>query len=81
MSDKSRDWLSSTQDTALLRCPFFVAHGDQEIKCEGMIQGTCTKITFASKREKSFHQETYCENQYKRCEMYCSIMHWNWPED
>ena len=80
MSEK-RDWLSSTQDTALLVCPFFVAHGDMEIKCEGLIDRTCTKISFTNKADKKFHQLTYCENQYKRCEMYCSILHWKWPEE
>ena len=28
------------------------------------------------------HKETFCENQYKRCEMYISTDHWKyWEED
>lgn len=73
--------LSSTQGTALLQCPFFVAHGETEIKCEGMIEGTSCRISFMNKDGKKFHQETYCENQFKRCEMYCSIKHWKWPDE
>ena len=79
--NEKRDWLSSTQGTALLRCPFFMAHGEQEIKCEGVIDGTSIKTTFCSRDEKRWHQEIYCEKEYKRCEMYCSIMHWKWPEE
>ena len=81
MSESGRDWLSSTQNTSLIRCPFFVAHGDQEIKCEGMISGTCCKIAFDNRQGKKFHQATYCENQFERCEMYCSIQHWKWPDE
>ena len=73
---------SSTTGTRDIKCPFFVAHGKNEIVCESVIPGAnycCTR--FKDAEEKKFHQDTYCEEGYKRCEKYISIMHWKWPED
>ena len=73
--------ISSTADTGNICCPFFEAHGKQEIVCEGMIDGTQNMTRFRTEGEKTFHQENYCEGNYKRCEVYNSIMHWKWPEE
>lgn len=73
--------ISSTSDTGNICCPFFVAHGKQEIVCEGVIDKTQNMIRFNSEKEKRFHQETYCENNYQRCEICCSIKHWKWPDE
>lgn len=73
--------LSSTTGTKNIVCPFFVAHHDWDIVCEGMIEGCNNCLKFKESAQKKFHQETFCENQYKRCEMYLSIMHWKWPEE
>ena len=72
---------SSTSGTGDIRCPFFVAHSDGEIVCEGLIEGCRSCMRFREAERKAFHQETFCENQYKRCEMYLSIQHWKWPEE
>ena len=79
MSEKRRP--SSTSGSGDIRCPFFVAHNDNEIVCEGLIDGCRTCLRFKRTDAKRFHQETFCENQYKRCELYCSVRHWQWPED
>ena len=79
MCDRNR--ISSTADTGNICCPFFVAHGKREIVCEGMIEGTSMCHTFKETEEKSWHQENYCEKNYKRCEMYCSIQHWRWEDE
>lgn len=74
--------LSGTTGTADIKCPFFIAHGTNEIVCESVIPGARQNITrYAGPEEKRFQQKTYCECNYKRCEMYISIMHWKWPED
>lgn len=76
-----RDRISSTANTGNIQCPFFVAHGRKEIQCEGMIDGTRMDVMFPDAEQKAFHQVNYCENSFKRCEMYCSIRHWKWPDD
>ena len=73
--------ISSTSDTGNICCPFFEAHGKLEIVCEGLIDSTQSMIRFRTEAEKTFHQETYCECNYRRCEQYCSIMHWKWSEE
>ena len=79
MSERER--ISSTADTGDIKCPFFVAHGKKDIMCEGMIDGCRMISSFTDAEDKKFHQENYCENNFRRCEMYCSIMHWKWTED
>lgn len=72
---------SSTSGTGDIRCPYFVAHNDGEIVCEGLIEGCRSCMRFRKPEGKTFHQETFCENQFQRCEMYLSIQHWKWPEE
>ena len=78
MSESRRP--SSTAGTGDIRCPFFVAHNEQEIVCEGIIDGCRSCLRFRETAGKKFHQETYCEKEYKRCEMFLSIMHWKWDD-
>lgn len=73
---------SATAGTRYICCPFFVAHNGREIVCEAVIPGAKSSVTrFASEKAKAFHQHTYCEKCFNRCENYISIMHWRWPED
>ena len=72
---------SSTAGTGDIRCPYFVAHNDREIVCEGLIDGCRSCMRFRKPGCKTFHQQTYCENQYKRCEMFLAIQHFKWPEE
>lgn len=73
--------LSSTSGTGDIKCPYFVAHNDIEIMCEGLIDGCRSCMRFRETGKKAFHQEMYCEGEYKRCEMFLSIEHWKWPEE
>ena len=76
-----RDRISTTANTGDIACPFFIAHGKKDIVCEGLIDGTRMCCAFADPEEKTWHQKNYCEKHYKRCEMFCSIRHWKWPEE
>ena len=78
---EQRDRISTTSDTGNICCPFFVAHGKTVVICEGLIDGTRMCCEFKEPKSKTWHQENYCEKNYKRCEMYCSIQHWKWPDD
>lgn len=78
---EQRDRISTTSNTGNICCPFFIAHGKKDIVCEGLIDGTRTWTAFEDAEKKTFHQVNYCECGYKRCEIYCSIRHWKWPED
>ena len=62
-------------------CPFFQAHSEKAILCEGHIPDTKTEIKFKTKGEKNKQQEVYCEGIYKKCEHYIAVMHFRWPED
>jgi hypothetical protein len=78
---EQRDRISSTMNTGMIGCPFFIAHGKTEIVCEGLIDGTKLYCSFNDAEDKKWHQYNYCEKNYQRCEIYCSIKHWKWPEE
>lgn len=73
--------ISSTTGTGNIGCPFFVAHSGTEIVCEGVIDGTRTLTRFPCSEDKTFHQTTYCEKCWKKCEIFCSISHFRWTDD
>lgn len=73
--------ISATAGTGNIVCPYFVAHGNTEIVCEGLIDDCRSVMKFKSAEQKTFHQTTYCEGQYRRCEMCCSIAHWKWDDE
>ena len=79
MSERER--ISTTTNTALIRCPFFIGHGKMDILCEGMIDGTRLRCSFDNPDAKEWHQHNYCEHMFERCEICASIRHWKWPED
>lgn len=72
---------STTAGTSFIICPFFSAHENKAIYCEGIIDGTRNGLFFETEEEKRFHKHTYCENKCKCCEIYASIRHWKWPEE
>lgn len=79
MSENRRP--STTAGTGNIQCPYFIAHGKTEIICEGVIEGVNCRMDFKCQEKKTWHQQNYCEREYKRCEQYCSVNHWLWPDD
>ena len=73
---------SSTAGTGDIRCPYFIAHSEIEVICEGFFDGCRSSMRFREPKDKTFHQVTFCEKEYNRCEMCMSIEHWKyWEED
>lgn len=81
MIEKDCKNMSTTSRTGDIRCPFFVAHNEKEIACESTIDGRYSSDRFKTMEEKQWFLNTYCENNYKMCPKYQSIIHWNWNED
>lgn len=49
-------------------------HNLKEIVCEGITDKCLCALRFRNKKEKAFHQTTYCEDHYKKCEFYQMLM-------
>ncbi len=78
MCDRT-DKMSMTAGTGDIACPFFNAHNRDRIRCMDIFPGTQYITTqFDGKEEKRFHQETYCEGNYKMCWLYRAAMKLNW---
>lgn len=67
-------------------CPFFLAHGAEYIRCEGMIPDSVVNIRFftsgnAPNREaKDLHFKVYCCGQWEKCERANAIMRSKYDE-
>ena len=75
-----KDGLSGKSADYIL-CPFFHAHGDRTILCEGNIPDTRSEVKFKNKVEKNQHQTIFCEGCYNKCEHYLSVIHFQWKEE
>ena len=64
-----------------IRCPYFLAHSERAILCEGVIPDTRAEHKFQSKAEKATQQQLYCEGNYEKCEHYLSVLHFNWKDE
>lgn len=64
---------SASTYTRDIRCPFFRRHSPNEIRCEGMMDGTSHAVIFERVDDKRFWQRTYCEKAYDKCE-YCIML-------
>lgn len=69
-----QDKLVSNQGTRDIICPFFRLHGQKQIRCEGIMDGTATAIVFRSAERKKFFVRTYCEKNCQACEIYRMLM-------
>lgn len=75
-----KDGLSSRGSDYIL-CPFFRAHSEKEILCEGHVPESTNVIRFKSVGEKNKQQTIFCEGCYQRCEHYRAVEHFKWTED
>ena len=72
---------SSTVGCDKICCPYFIAHGEREIVCEGMIEGTKGSTIFRAGRDKAMHEQIYCEDHWGKCEIALSVKHWRWEDE
>lgn len=63
-----------TVRTGGILCPFFKAHSSRNLICEGVIPDTTCVTCFRSGDKLLKHEQIFCENLYKNCEIYRSIM-------
>ena len=81
MSEREMCGYSGTAGTGYIQCPYFIAHARKEIYCEGLFDGCRCAMMFDTEEGKKNQQHNYCENNFRRCEMFLSITHWKWPEE
>lgn len=60
--------------TAAIKCPFFHGHVPTEISCEGILPDTTIKQIFPSKSARDRHEDIFCIDCYKNCEVYLAII-------
>lgn len=61
-------------------CPFFRTQDKLSIGCEGPFEGALLTLRFLSVDDRQRQNQIFCENAYKRCELYRCIMQNRYPE-
>lgn len=56
--------------TENVKCPFYCSkqNDNYRIKCEGVVKGTTTQLTFVGSKNKYLRE--YCCVDYKQCRIY-----------
>ena len=62
-------------------CPFYRNQDKLNIGCEAPFEGPTLQLRFQNQSEKDRQRGIFCENQYKRCEIYRCIMANRYPEE
>lgn len=62
-------------------CPFFKAYGSTEIRCEGPFDGVNLRLCFENRKGRDAQEEFFCDEHYKRCEIYRCVKYNKYCED
>lgn len=61
-------------------CPFFRSQDRLTIGCEAPFDGPVINLRFKNGAEKEQQRSIFCEEHYKRCEIYRCVMANKYPE-
>ena len=50
-------------------CPYFQYSQKKHIVCEGIIDGSTTKLQFDTQDKRNQHRRLFCDSKYKNCEI------------
>ena len=59
-----------TYNEGLINCPFYKAMAQKSITCEGITEDCIIKLIFTSPELRDVHRSLFCDNRYKKCEIY-----------
>ena len=62
-----------TYNEGLINCPFYKSTATQSISCEGITEDCIIKLLFTSPNARDLHRMIYCDNQFKKCEIYIML--------
>ena len=56
-------------DDVEAQCPYFHYSQKKLIVCDGIIEGSTTKIEFNTQGKRNQHRRIFCDSKYKNCEI------------
>lgn len=71
----------SGRSAQFILCPYFKAHSEKAILCEGIIPDTRSEQRFERAADKKTQQEVFCEGCYEKCEHYLAVKHFRWEDE
>lgn len=64
-----------------MQCPFFRCQDRDSVGCEAPFDGATLRMCFAEREDKEKQVSVFCEDLYKRCEIYRCVMANKYPEN
>lgn len=64
-----------------IKCPFYRTQDKMSIGCEGPFEGAFITLRFETISSKDAQRSIFCDDQFKRCEIYRCIMANRYPEE
>lgn len=61
--------MSKSFDDVEAQCPYFIYSLKKMIVCEGIIDGSTTKLEFNKKSMRDQHRRIFCDSKYTNCEI------------
>ena len=60
-------------DDVEAQCPYFQYSQKKYIVCEGIIDGSTTKLEFNTKSKRDQHRRLFCDSKYCNCEIHMML--------
>lgn len=64
-----------------IRCPYWQGATRRSILCEGCVEGSSVRWTFACDKDKQQQEDIFCAARYQYCEMAQLITHVKYGEE
>ena len=61
--------MSKSFDDVEAQCPYFIYSLKKQIVCEGIIDGSTTKLEFDKMEKRNQHRRIFCDSKYQNCEI------------
>lgn len=62
--------MSNSFDDVEAKCPYFRYSLKRQIVCEGIIDGSTTKLDFDKIEKRNQHRRIFCDSKYQYCEIH-----------
>jgi hypothetical protein len=60
--------------STVIECPFYLSDEARSLTCEGMLEGSSTKTTFASREALRAQITRHCAGDFRHCPWYIALM-------
>jgi len=64
---KSKRTTKDSFESMSIKCPFFKAHGERSVCCEGVERGSKLELSFRNATQKQKYVSKFCSEHHRLC--------------